>query len=46
MLYREAGDFKTTYADDAQTFPIAFDRWRYYAILIVAAVKAKGYLTK
>ncbi|MAS45101.1 MAG: branched-chain amino acid ABC transporter permease [Rhodobacteraceae bacterium] len=38
MLYREAGDFKTTYADDAQTFPIAFDRWRYYAILIVAAV--------
>lgn len=38
MLYREAGEFKTTYVDDAQTFPIAFDRWRYYAILIVAAV--------
>lgn len=36
MFYREAGDFKTTYASDSQTFPIAFDRWRYYAILAVA----------
>jgi len=36
MLYREAGDFKTSYVEDAQTFPIAFDRWRYYAVLAVA----------
>jgi branched-chain amino acid transport system permease protein len=36
VLYREAGDFKTRYVDDAQTFPIAFDRWRYYAVLAVA----------
>ncbi|MEM8979040.1 MAG: branched-chain amino acid ABC transporter permease [Pseudomonadota bacterium] len=36
MFYREAGDFKTSYADDSQTFPIAFDRWRYYLILAVA----------
>lgn len=36
MLYREAGDFKTTYQADAQTFPIAFDRYRYFAVLIVA----------
>ncbi|MFN6979708.1 MAG: branched-chain amino acid ABC transporter permease [Gemmobacter sp.] len=36
MLYREAGDFKTSYRDDTQTFPIAFDRWRYYAVLAVA----------
>ena len=36
MLYREAGDFKTSYKDDSQTFPIAFDRWRYYAVLAVA----------
>lgn len=36
MLYREAGDFKTTYAKDQQTFPIAFDRWGYYLTLIVA----------
>jgi branched-chain amino acid transport system permease protein len=36
MLYREAGDFKTTYVADSQTFPIAFDRWRYYAVLAVA----------
>ncbi|MBV0913743.1 branched-chain amino acid ABC transporter permease [Anianabacter salinae] len=35
MLYREAGDFKTSYKDDAQTFPIKFDRYRYYAVLLV-----------
>ena len=38
MFYREAGDFKTSYADDNQTFPIAFDRWRYYAVLAVAVL--------
>ena len=36
MFYREAGDFKTSYGDDSQTFPIKFDRWRYYAVLAVA----------
>ena len=36
MIYREAGDFKTSYVADNQTFPIAFDRWRYYAVLAVA----------
>ncbi|WP_375173817.1 branched-chain amino acid ABC transporter permease [Pseudooceanicola sp.] len=36
MFYREAGDFKTSYVDDNQTFPIKFDRWRYYAVLFVA----------
>ncbi len=36
MLYREAGDFKTSYKADAQTFPIAFDRYRYWVVLIVA----------
>ncbi len=36
MFYREAGDFKTRYVDDSQTFPIKFDRWRYYAVLAVA----------
>ncbi|MDM7255933.1 MAG: branched-chain amino acid ABC transporter permease [Paracoccus sp. (in: a-proteobacteria)] len=36
MLYREAGDFKTTYRDDNQTFPILFDRVGYYVILAVA----------
>jgi len=35
MLYREAGDFKTSYAADNQTFPIAFDRWGYYLVLLV-----------
>ncbi len=36
MLYREAGDFKTSYAEDNQTFPIKFDRWRYYVVLAFA----------
>ncbi|MEM6889009.1 MAG: branched-chain amino acid ABC transporter permease [Pseudomonadota bacterium] len=36
MFYREAGDFSTTYPQDSQTFPIRFDRLRYYAILFVA----------
>ncbi len=36
MLYREAGDFKTSYEADAQTFPLAFDRVGYWALLVVA----------
>lgn len=36
MFYREAGDFKTSYRSDGQTFPIAFDRWRYWAVIAVA----------
>jgi len=36
MLYREVGDFKTTYQADGQTFPIAFDRYRYYIVLAIA----------
>ena len=36
MLYREAGDFKTSYAADNQTFPIAFDRYRYWLVLAIA----------
>ena len=27
MLYREAGQFKTSYAADQAIFPIAQDRW-------------------
>ncbi|GAA6209174.1 branched-chain amino acid ABC transporter permease [Cognatishimia sp. WU-CL00825] len=36
MFYREAGDFKTSYAEDNQTFPIKFDRYRYYAVMFAA----------
>jgi branched-chain amino acid transport system permease protein len=36
MLYREAGDFSTTYPQDSQTFPIKFDRYRYYVVLAFA----------
>lgn len=36
MFYREAGDFKTSYQSDSQTFPIKFDRYRYYVVLVVA----------
>ena len=36
MLYRETGDFSSTYEQDSQTFPIKFDRYRYYLVLAVA----------
>ncbi len=36
MFYREAGDFKTSYASDNQTFPIKFDRMGYYLTVLVA----------
>ena len=36
MFYREAGDFKTTYSADNQTFPIKIDRMGYYVALVVA----------
>ncbi len=36
MFYREAGDFKTSYKQDNQTFPIKFDRYRYYVVLAFA----------
>lgn len=36
MLYREIGDFKTSYDDDGQTFPIRMERRAYYAVLVGA----------
>ncbi|WP_164660873.1 branched-chain amino acid ABC transporter permease [Tropicibacter sp. Alg240-R139] len=36
MFYREAGDFKISYNQDNQTFPIRFDRYRYYAVMVFA----------
>ena len=38
MLYREAGQFKTSYDADMAIFPIAQDRWGMIAIVIVAVV--------
>ena len=38
MIYREAGDFKTSYAADGQTFPLALDRRAYWALMLVAFV--------
>src|SRR5688572_33398192 len=36
MLYREAGQFKTSYASDQQIFPIRQDRIAFFALLAVA----------
>jgi len=36
MIYRESGDFFTSYKSDGQTFPIRFDRIAYYAALAIA----------
>jgi branched-chain amino acid transport system permease protein len=38
MIYREAGQFKATYASDQAIFPIAQDRWFVWAVLVVAFV--------
>ncbi len=36
MIYREAGNFKTSYSSDNQTFPITGDRWAYFGVLAIA----------
>ncbi len=36
MFYRQAGDFKKSYREDIQTFPLRQDRWAYYALMLVA----------
>ncbi|MCB1383341.1 MAG: branched-chain amino acid ABC transporter permease [Notoacmeibacter sp.] len=38
MLYREAGDFKSTYAADQQTFPIKSERYLFWAAMVFAFV--------
>ena len=38
MLYRENGQFKTTYPEDKQIFPIGQDRWLILAIVAAAFV--------
>ncbi len=36
MFYRETGEFRTSYPNDSQTFPIKFDRRLYYIMLFAA----------
>lgn len=36
MFYREAGDFKTSYSADQQTFPLRLDRWVVRGVVAVA----------
>ena len=38
MFYREAGQFKTSYAADQAIFPIAQDRWFVWGVLALAAI--------
>lgn len=38
MFYREAGEFKTSYRADQQTFPIGLDRFGFYTSLLIAFV--------
>src|SRR4029450_1592024 len=38
MIYREAGQFKTTYASDQAIFPVVQDRWVVIALLVAAFV--------
>ncbi|MDP6166840.1 MAG: branched-chain amino acid ABC transporter permease, partial [Gammaproteobacteria bacterium] len=45
MFYRESGDFKKTYQDDSQTFPIKFDRRRYYVVMAIAFLVLPMFMT-
>ena len=38
MLYREAGDFKTSYRSDQETFPILFDKVAFAVTVLVAFI--------
>ncbi|WP_137919832.1 branched-chain amino acid ABC transporter permease [Hydrogenophaga sp. 2FB] len=38
MLYRENGQFKTSYGTDQQIFPIAQDRWLIWALIALAFI--------
>jgi branched-chain amino acid transport system permease protein len=38
VIYREAGQFKTTYASDQAIFPVVQDRWVVVALLVAAFV--------
>src|SRR6476661_8767841 len=38
MLYRENGQFKTSYRSDLQIFPIAQDRWLVVALILAAFI--------
>ena len=38
MIYRETGQFKTSYKDDQALFPITQDRYVIYAVLFVTFV--------
>jgi branched-chain amino acid transport system permease protein len=38
VFYREAGEFKTSYRADQQTFPIGLDRFGFYTSLLIAFV--------
>ena len=38
MIYRESGQFKTSYAADQAIFPILQDRWFIALVLVVAYV--------
>ena len=35
MLYREAGQFKATYAEDSQIFPIRQDKIGFWVLMLV-----------
>lgn len=45
MIYREAGDFKSTYTADSQTFPIRFDRTAYYLAIALALGAVPFFIT-
>ena len=46
MLYREVGQFKTSYADDMAMFPIRQDRIALWLLLVVLPAAARIHLRR
>jgi branched-chain amino acid transport system permease protein len=44
MLYREAGEYKTSYQADLATFPIRFDLWAFWITVAVAFLVVPWFL--
>ena len=46
MFYREAGDFKTSYKDDQETFPLRLDKILFWLTIALAVFVVPFFLTE
>ena len=46
MFYREAGDFKTSYKNDQETFPLKLDKILFWIAMAIAAFVVPFFLNE